>query len=191
MKKTLLTIVVFCIFVVNANAGLITFNNWGANPQTVDNVTYTLNGYSDAFNSAGQVNLFTNSGGNAQLNTWPTTYLLNLSDGDYFEYTIQTASGYEFDWAAMSYNVAAGSSMTTQITAGGNTYSLTQPGNPFIDFGNGITSLTVRNIFTAGQIQGSSHTNSFAVAATPIPGAIWLLGTGVLGLFGLRRKFQG
>lgn len=29
------------------------------------------------------------------------------------------------------------------------------------------------------------------VVATPIPGAIWLLGTGLLGLIGLRRTFKG
>ncbi len=38
------------------------------------------------------------------------------------------------------------------------------------------------------------HNWSYSVApvtsATPIPGAAWLLGTGVAGLFGLRRKFR-
>ena len=32
--------------------------------------------------------------------------------------------------------------------------------------------------------------NFGTVAAVPIPGAVWLLGTGIIGLVGIRRKFK-
>ncbi len=44
-----------------------------------------------------------------------------------------------------------------------------------------------------GEFSSYSFTSADLLAAspTPIPGAIWLLGTGVLGLFGLRKKIAG
>jgi hypothetical protein len=37
--------------------------------------------------------------------------------------------------------------------------------------------------------RGWTYSASETSAPTPIPGAVWLLGTGIMGLFGLRRKF--
>ena len=38
--------------------------------------------------------------------------------------------------------------------------------------------------------QGQSATIGFETAAVPVPGALWLLGSGLLGLAGLRRKVK-
>ncbi len=48
-----------------------------------------------------------------------------------------------------------------------------------------------QELYSSAKIVGISSVNPFEPVATPIPGAVWLLGTGVLGLFGLRKKFQG
>jgi len=44
----------------------------------------------------------------------------------------------------------------------------------------------IRNLGFSGC--GTIHVDNFGVSAVPIPGAVWLLGSGLLGLAGLRRK---
>lgn len=74
---------------------------------------------------------------------------------------------------------------------------VTQSGNWLSGSKNLHWSIPQNNLFSgatfwfAGQ---SYNTNSFLLysqtkpAATPIPGAIWLLGSGIMGLIGLRRR---
>jgi hypothetical protein len=50
--------------------------------------------------------------------------------------------------------------------------------NMHIDVFNGSTSYAVEVL-----------TSTLTVSPTPIPGAIWLLGSGLVGLVGIRRKF--
>jgi hypothetical protein len=58
MKKALVVLAVVFSLVVcgSAHAGIISFADWKVSPQTVDNVTYTLSDYSDAFETDGRVN---------------------------------------------------------------------------------------------------------------------------------------
>lgn len=168
-----------------AQAAITSFSDWQNTPIEQDNFVYTLIDYSSNLADCG-VSTFTNSAGNPQMNTWPVNYLLNVQAGDYFEYTIQAKPGYAIDWAVMSYN-ALQAPMTTTITAGADSWVLTQPANPSHAFDVDQTLLTVRNDFGAGQIAGSSHTNAFGEC--PEPASLVLLGVG--GLVLLRRTRAG
>ncbi len=66
----------------------------------------------------------------------------------------------------------------------------------------GATTLTFSGIYTYLKIIDTTAANggttgdgydidAVAVSPTPIPGAAWLLGTGLLGLIGLRGRFKG
>jgi hypothetical protein len=120
--KFAIAYVLLCGTVVKAD-GFVTFSDWSTTPQTVGNLTLSLTDWSDAFNTVGQVSIFTNSSGNEQLNTWPTNFFFLVSDGDFFEYTVEADPGYFVDWAAMSYNPSA-AGMTTTVTVDSTAYVL-------------------------------------------------------------------
>ena len=57
----------------------------------------------------------------------------------------------------------------------------------------GLTGDKFEFVQTAGANPGQDQwwlMDNLTTSATPIPGAVWLLGTGIVGLFGLRKKFQ-
>lgn len=51
-----------------------------------------------------------------------------------------------------------------------------------------ISDILLTDFWFGGEVIGNTQNGKTAVAATPIPGAVWLLGSGVLGLVGLRRR---
>ena len=47
-------------------------------------------------------------------------------------------------------------------------------------------------VFSAGREGGAAQLEAFIIATpVPIPGALWLMSSGLVGLIGLRRKFSG
>jgi len=57
----------------------------------------------------------------------------------------------------------------------------------------GISPLSIE-VISLGDAYGDSlaaDLGSGSVSAVPIPGAVWLLGSGFLGLFGIKRKLRG
>ena len=63
----------------------------------------------------------------------------------------------------------------------------------FLDFGaSGVAAGSVFNIATSGPAAGLSNFRAYSTTpppiVTPIPAAIWLFGSGLAGLLGLRRK---
>ena len=56
-------------------------------------------------------------------------------------------------------------------------------GNPFVN-NNGTYNVAVLNL------TASDGLHQDVLVATPIPAALWLLGSGLLGLVGLRRRFK-
>ena len=66
-------------------------------------------------------------------------------------------------------------------------------GNPFYFAGvidtDGFTTYTVKTpALAAGHWFADDFT--FAGAPIPIPGAVWLLGSGLIGIVGIRKKFK-
>ena len=64
-----------------------------------------------------------------------------------------------------------------------------------LDFGaTGVAAGSVFNIATSGSAAGLSNFRAYSTTtppppvATPIPAAIWLFGSGLAGLLGMRRK---
>ena len=61
-------------------------------------------------------------------------------------------------------------------------------------FGNSLTFVTDGPVFdlpagyTANSVSGNIIDNQFVASAVPLPAAVWLLGTGCLGLFGWSRR---
>ena len=107
---------------------------------------------------------------------------------------------------AAGVNVATGESFTVsdvdKIVTSGNSYTYDPAGNSvfnylalhigagtlLFEFQNAIASLTIT---TSGRASGISNVFGFPDAyqsEVPVPGAIWLLGTALLGFVGLSRR---
>jgi hypothetical protein len=181
-----------------AQADFVSFSTWSGTSQTVGNLTLKLVGYSDnLFTNGDGVYIYTNSPDQVQLNT-SCAANRTVSTTAYFEYTVEAAPGYFVDSASMSYNTGTATApiapMTTTFTVGTDEYQLTQPSNPPVDFSYSPsyspTYLTVRNDFGSGDVNLGTHSNYFATAAVPTPGALTgLASMAMIGLVGvgLRR----
>jgi len=101
---------------------------------------------------------------------------------DLWKYTADgTAHLYRLDeWSdlAYTYGLTGGE---TYLIEGGYRYILTVRGDPNTS-GGGLENFANR---TAGNI-----TFDFNVSSVPIPGAVWLLGSGLIGIVGIRKKFK-
>jgi hypothetical protein len=97
--------------------------------------------------------------------------------------SISPASGFDigFDWDENARFVAGAV----------ETYDITGTGIHAIDFmqANAQGYYSAAHVQEIGQDSGKIKTSTFNTA--PIPGAVWLLGSGLLGLVGFRRKFVG
>ncbi len=83
-----------------------------------------------------------------------------------------------FDIADLEAHDAAGNEYT--YTSGGLTYQMLYSG--WTSDGGHLNS--------AGSVWIAEAWYSLAASQTPIPGAIWLLGTGLLGLLGIRKRIR-
>ena len=52
------------------------------------------------------------------------------------------------------------------------------------------TTLTFTSLNTTADLQYGPALDDISVNAVPIPGAVWLLGSGLLGLVAIRRRFE-
>jgi hypothetical protein len=115
-------------------------------------------------------------------------------------------SGYNYDSPYLTGSIAIGTSKGNS-NLGGSTdfFSLNHdPGTVWIDIPGGLNEIWIRNSIylnssqhgyaEAGYLdpygEGPAFRNRFTTAVVPIPGAVWLLGTGLIGLVGIRRKMK-
>lgn len=99
--------------------------------------------------------------------------------GSYFVGSAWSISG-DSSWTTHTDSTA---SFTTWTGVNDGVYTLAQilqaPTDIGIFFGGAVLSGT-----------GSFEVDNFGAGAVPIPGAIWLLGSGLFGIVGIRRKFK-
>ena len=80
----------------------------------------------------------------------------------------------------------------TFLTNNGIAFMSTSNNSYFNIWGNGPSSYTSFQLAWDGthEIYGPAVNGTVDVTPTPIPAAAWLLGSGLMGLFGMRRKVQ-
>jgi hypothetical protein len=170
-----------------------------------DSIWVDLRGQSDALSTAEYINLQTyiNSGhrvvligeNNTNWLTWNTS-LLGMVGG-----TPNGSAGYNTSTARLTTN-----ELTTNVDqvltdfvgiASGNGTQLFQTGFATLwgPYNNVLTILDI-DIFTNGDIdryndlQFAQNVAHWVATPVPIPGAVWLLGTGLIGLIGFRRNLK-
>lgn len=120
------------------------------------------------------------------LNLWLDTG----GDGKFFSFTGNTLTGLNGDsYVGAGPQTSIYNSASSFYALGGNVaggpYTLAQLQNGSV---SGIGPNTLTALWVGANTPVSADISSVAVETTPIPGAIWLLGTGLLGLIGVRRK---
>lgn len=126
-------------------------------------------------------------GGVVNMDLDPTTNILTLSSQDTLDF--QT-----FDASISNIVFDAGEVITGLFLLSGN---ITDTGLlPLLEFGN--DSIHIRYDVGQNSFDGFNFTGTQAqfgittsLTAAPLPGAAWLLGSGLIGLLGLRKKKIG
>lgn len=115
--------------------------------------------------------------------------VLLVTKGNGFYWHIVTGSSYGGSLNPTGYLFAAGSDIHLRVTVSGDTYSA------FLGSGTTPVTTLTTDAFSSGRVAlydyGQSFDNVVLSGAVPVPGAGWLLGAGLLGLVGLRKKIRG
>jgi len=107
-----------------------------------------------------------------------------------------------------SHNSGSGAGITGNITSFDVTAGITNMSFTSLTYdydnyerinliGSGVDSIAVDNIVLSNFVNGGNEPYFYAISEivltgspVPIPGAIWLLGSGLIGIVGIRRKFK-
>lgn len=114
--------------------------------------------------------------------------VLLVTKGNGFYWHIVTGSSYGGSLNPTGYLFAAGSDIHLRVTVSGDIYSAY--------LGSGTTPVTTltTDAFSSGHVAlydfGQSFDNVLLNGGVPVPGTAWLLGAGLFGLVGLRRKIR-
>jgi hypothetical protein len=97
-------------------------------------------------------------------------------------------SGYRWVIIARRFTTADSSTTHAALWSNGTATDL----NSLVNAASGWVLLSANSINDSGQIVGDGIFNgqkeAFLLTPTPIPAAAWLMGSGLFGLFGFRRK---
>jgi len=121
------------------------------------------------------VNNFADLGGNPDI--WDVVY--NLED------LVLDNGGFRAGSGSGTFTQQGGSQTVVQLSgkaSGNDVFRILNDGHRLCDAGPGCTGLVAR-----GWLYGKG-TNDFLLTAVPIPGALWLFGSGLAGLVALRRR---
>ncbi|BBO86521.1 hypothetical protein DSCO28_70870 [Desulfosarcina ovata subsp. sediminis] len=148
--------------------------------ETFSTSTYQLNVIPDDGYVSSTHDILVNSTYNIFVIESPETLSDAATDekiGDWAGYTMGTTAGYtisedlQIGTVTFDYEVTAGEDITW--------------GYSHLDFGGNFNTIlmTGEELFAAGNLSYNGVS-----AAVPVPAAVWLLGSGLLGLVGLRRR---
>lgn len=127
---------------------------------------------------------------------------IGLTDGQDYQFSLtftplsdQAGDGWEASWESwtdfLTFQVVDGSGVAQEsfsysdISGAGSSVTRT--------FNFNYTSGTDSALWTYLQASGDNTVENWvhtSATITPLPGALWLLGAGLVGLFGLRRRFS-
>jgi hypothetical protein len=200
MKKLIVSSVFTALFIFGVllapSWAAMTFNIYGLNTDFTAEVTLTLTGDEltfDIYNTSFDYP--------ASVDNYLTAFAFNLAEG----VTVGSYNGFPTGWDYMSpVDYQAESQTFGDFLYGAYTVPFWQAGDPnagipaggsysfaFILEGlNGITEANILGLNANGygfiaRFQGDPLSD---IAAVPLPGAVWLLGSGLLGLMAIRRR---
>jgi len=172
------------------NASLVTFNGTTSSVTSVEN-SYTENSF--IMTNVNGTNYFIdNSFSNLFLNNWDDDVLEFNSATSKVIFTSASNSLFNFTNASLgSLNSAAEIQIEGMLSAGGSIVQIfnlalnTKEDIIFSGFNN-LTSLTISSL-TDGQYAIIDDL-AFTPSSVPVPSAVWLLGSGLIGLIGMKKN---
>jgi hypothetical protein len=93
-------------------------------------------------------------------------------------------------WGADMEFVNSGNTIEIIVTGGSGTATFQGPTAEFYGFSDslGLTSIAFHNLGTLGLVANYSFDNVTTASAVPIPAAVWLFGSALVGLGWMRRR---
>lgn len=152
--------------------------------------------YDSSFNPTATVSAlnFSNSITGAGFDT-KTFYFSVLGAPNALPQSVTLGQAYTFSGQGMPWSAQYTLSQTT-ILAGGGGFGFGAGGASGVA-STGISTNTIYGLMIQNMASGFLAQSSLSVelrasapATTPLPAAVWLLGSGLMGLVGLRKKFQ-
>ena len=119
----------------------------------------------------------------------------NLEGNQYYLYVPETIESFSEDWQVDWEEVNGRSNSYIAHLENSNFLAFTNANHQAfaasLYFAEDFASFLFSNAITLNDTNGLSIlTTTGTLSATPVPGAVWLLGSGLLGLVGLRRRFM-
>ena len=153
------------------DAGIVLYFNGGLTLGSLQSVLVNTVGQTPL-----NLNLWLDTGGDGQFFSFRGTQLTGLNGDSYGGAGPQTAA---YDSTSSFYMLGG--------NGAGDTFTLAQLQGGAV---SGIGANTPTALWIGANAPISADISSVQVSTVPIPAAVWLLGSGLVGLIGIRRRFK-